>query len=247
MKINTLFKEDNEIVLKSLPDKSIDMILEDMPYNNTDLGFEYQVNLENYWKERLRVIKDNGVIALTAQQPLVTDLINSNRKMFRYEIIWEKNRYMGFLNARKMPLRGHENILIFYKKLPTYNPQKTIATSLRVNNKRKANTKVSGHYTNYKPTDYVDDGLRYPHSVLKVPGSTGKDHFHPTQKPLQLFSWLIRSYTNPGETVFDGYVGAGTTAVAAIKEKRNFIACEWGDYYDRAAAWIERTKHEEGL
>jgi site-specific DNA-methyltransferase (adenine-specific) len=243
LKKDILYKEDNQIILKSLPDKCLDMILEDMPYNNTDLKFEYKVDLQAYWEERLRAIKDNGVIALTAQQPFVTDIINSNRKMFRYEIIWEKNKYMGFLNANKMPLRGHENILIFYKKLPTYNPQKVMATAMKVNNRiRKVSSRTSQHYTSYNAVDYNDDGSRFPHSVLKVPGSTGKDHFHPTQKPLSLFSWLIRTYTNPGELVFDGFAGAATTAVAAIANGRKFIACEWGDeYYDRAQERIKNA------
>ena len=184
------------------------------------------------------MIKDNGAIVLTAQQPFVTELINSQRKNFRYEIIWHKSNAQGFLDANRKPLRAHENILIFYKKQPVYNPQKTISDtpSLRKNSK-----KGGRQYANFRNLEYHghSDYSRFPTSVLSFSNWNGT-HFgkktkdairHPTQKPLDLFRWIIRTYTNEQDIVFDGFAGSGTTGVASIMEKRNFICCEWTEEY----------------
>jgi len=247
--LNKIHLADNSEVLKAIPDKSIDMILEDMPYNNTSLHFDYAVDLQKFWAERLRVIKDNGAIVLTSQQPFTTDLINSNRKLFRFELIWEKTMKMGFYNANKMPLRGHENILVFYKKAPVYNPQKystgkiTNRTSIQKENRYKG-------YGDAKPSVYQRTEWRHPHSVIKVSnwngalfGDNSKAVVHPTQKPIELFSWLIKSFTNPGATVFDGFAGSGTTALACIQENRNYVCCEWDEkYFQLAVNRINKTE-----
>jgi site-specific DNA-methyltransferase (adenine-specific) len=207
-----------------------------MPYNTTRLHFDYKVDLAAYWSERLRIIKDQGAIILTAQQPFATDLINSCRKYFRYEIIWEKTMKLGFLNAKKMPLRGHENILIFYKKLPVYHPQKYKVIQGGRSVTIKGNGNTYDGYGEFKRIDYKDDGTRYPHSVIRFSNGhsfaeNADDHFHPTQKPLDLFRWLIRSYSSLGDLVFDGYSGSGTTAIACVLEKRKFISCETDPVY----------------
>ena len=132
--------------MAQLPDKSLDLILEDMPYNNTNLAFEYAVDLEQFWLARLPKIKENGAIILTGQQPFSTDLIVSNRKMFRYEIVSKKTQPVGFLDAKRRPLRAHENILIFYKKTPTYNPQKTIKKDAPIGRTRKMRADHTKHY-----------------------------------------------------------------------------------------------------
>lgn len=249
--ISKIHYSDNAAILAQLPDKSLDLILEDLPYNTTKLKFEYAVDLKAYWAERLRVIKDNGAIILTSQQPFTTDLIVSNRKLFRYEIIWEKTMFLGFLNANKMPLRGHENILIFYKKLPTYNPQKTF-NNREIGHVRSSNRGRYSGYGDHTLTEYVDDGTRFPSTVLRVSNQNGaifgrtKDVTkHPTQKPVELFSWLIRTYTNEGDLVFDGFSGSGTTAISCLRENRKFIVCEWNkEYFDSAEARLiaEREK-----
>jgi len=250
--MNEIHFKDNIEILRGLPDKSIDLILEDMPYNTTNLHFEYAVDFVEYWKERTRVIKDNGAIVLFGVQPFFTDLIQSNRKLFRYEIIWQKTQKTNFPNAKKMPLRGHENIGVFYKKLPTYNPQKYYSpTSYR--HTRKKTPKQGLEYEGYSggfsdKYQYTNDnGMVYPDSIIKFSnwngalfGNADNATIHPTQKPLDLFRWIIRTYTNEGDTVFDGYVGSGTTALACIEEKRQFIVCEWNEeYYIKAKKRIE--------
>lgn len=248
--INKLHNCDNVEILAQLPDKSLDLILEDMPYNNTNLAFEYAVDLEKYWSARLPKIKDNGAIILTGQQPFSSDLIVSNRKMFRYEIIWKKTQPLGFLDAKKRPLRAHENILVFFKKTPTYNPQKTLKNDVPIGRTRKMRAGRADHYHKMRTGQYVEDGTRYPLSVLEISNWNGggfvpntQKAIHPTQKPVELFSWLIRSYTNEGDLVFDGFGGSGTTAVSCLWEKRNFIVCEWDKkYFDQSQA---RLKDEQ--
>jgi len=246
---NKMHNRDNAEILAQLPDKSLDLILEDMPYNNTNLAFEYAVDLEKFWAARLPKIKDNGAIVLTGQQPFSSDLILSNRKMFRYEIIWKKTQALGFLDAKKKPLRAHENILIFYKKLPTYNPQKTIKKDAPIGRTRKMRADRADHYQQMRTGQYVEDVTRYPVSVLEISNWNGggfvkgrEKAIHPTQKPVELWAWLIRTFTNPGDLVFDGFGGSGTTAIAAMREKRNFVVCEWDkDFFDRA---VERMAKE---
>lgn len=242
--INQIHNEDNTKILAQLPDKSIDLILEDMPYNNTNLAFEYAVDLESFWAARLPKIKDNGAIILTGQQPFSSDLIVSNRKMFRYELVWKKTQPLGFLDAKKKPLRAHENILIFYKKPSVYNPQKTIKADAQVGRVRQMRSDRAEHYKQMRTGQYVDDGTRYPLSVIEISNWNGGGFvkvkgrgktIHPTQKPVELFVWMIRTYTNPGDLVFDGFSGSGTTAIAARQENRNFICCEWNkEYYEKS-------------
>lgn len=229
---NKIHNVDNAEILKQLPDKSVDLILEDMPYGNTNLKWDYDVDLQSYWIERLRVIKDNGAIILTGQQPFSANLIMSNPKMFRYELIWKKTQPLGFLDAKKKPLRAHENILIFYKHLPVYNPQKTKKEGVPIGRVRKMRSDRADHYHKMRTGQYVEDGTRHPLSVIEISNWNGggfvkgKKAIHPTQKPVELFSWLIRTYTNEGNLVFDGFSGSGTTAIACKQENRNFICCE---------------------
>lgn len=249
-----MFNCDNAEIIAQLPDKSVDMILEDMPYNTTNCDFEYAVDLKKYWAERLRIIKDNGVIVLTAQQPFASDLIHSCRKLFRYEIIWQKTNKLGFFNANKMPMRGHENILIFYKKLPTYNPQKYKVDVNDLGRVRKQRSDRYDGYSTDRGGQFIETGLRFPHSVITFSnhngggfGGKGKEKtVHPTQKPVELFRWLIRTYTNSGDIVFDGYGGSGTTALAATLENRKFCVCEWNEaYFDKANERLNAIKKNE--
>jgi site-specific DNA-methyltransferase (adenine-specific) len=247
--INKFINDDWANHIGNIPDGYYDMILEDMPYNNTNLEFDYAVDLKKYWESRLRIIKENGVIVLTAQQPFATDLISSCRKYFRYELIWRKAQKLGFLNANKMPLRGHENILIFYKKLPTYNPQKYYTGKKGERIRMLGETRYEGYSHVNKINKTYKEGEAYPDSVLEISnwnkslfGKTNPDHFHPTQKPVELFQWLIRTYTNEGDIILDGYAGSGTTAIACKKENRRYTCFEWDKekgYYEKAIKRLE--------
>lgn len=221
--INQIFHGDCLEIMPDFPDKSFDMILCDLPYGTTGNQWDSQIPLDALWLQYERLIKDNGVIVLTAQTPFDKVLANSNLKMLRYEWIWIKNKPSGFLNSKKMPLKLHENILVFYKKLPTYNPQKT--TGHKPVNKFK---KRSSDGSNYNSTLIGFEGGgqtdRFPVDVLFYPRD--KDRLHPTQKPIALFEYLIKTYTNEGDLILDNCLGSGTTAVAAANLNRNFTGIE---------------------
>ncbi|PFC85191.1 site-specific DNA-methyltransferase [Bacillus anthracis] len=220
--------------MKLLQDKSVDMILCDLPYGVTQNKWDVVIPFDELWKQYERVIKDNGAIVLTAAQPFSAQLIVSNPKLFRYEWIWEKTAATGHLNAKKMPMRAHESILVFYKKLPTYNPIKTTGHA-PVN----SYIKHQDDGTNYGKTKVGISGggstERYPRSVQRFATDKQKEAIHPTQKPVALFEYLIKTYTTEGETVLDNCIGSGTTAVAAINTNRNFIGFEISEEYYTAA------------
>ena len=217
-----LYMGDCLDILPEIPDGSADMILCDLPYGTTGFKWDKKLPFGRLWFEYMRIIKEHGAIALTAQQVFATDLINIGRKYFRYELIWEKGLAVGFLNANRMPLRAHENILIFYKKLPVYHPQMTQGKPYV-----KKGTGVKSVYgRTHKELPRNNEGLRYPRSVLRFASANAGNHGHPTEKPLALFEWLIRSYTDEGGTVLDNCAGSGTTAVAAEKLNRRWIAIE---------------------
>ncbi|HEB4955552.1 TPA: site-specific DNA-methyltransferase [Bacillus cereus] len=220
--------------MKLLQDKSVDMILCDLPYGVTQNKWDVVIPFDELWKQYERVIKDNGAIVLTAAQPFSAQLIVSNPKLFRYEWIWEKTAATGHLNAKKMPMRAHESILVFYKKLPTYTPIKTTGHA-PVN----SYTKHQDDGSNYGKTKIGISGggstERYPRSVQRFATDKQKESIHPTQKPVALFEYLIKTYTNEGETVLDNCIGSGTTAVAAINTNRNFIGFEISEEYCTAA------------
>ncbi|AME08513.1 hypothetical protein AUL54_00035 [Bacillus sp. SDLI1] len=236
--------------MNRVPDKTIDLIICDLPYGVTNQNkWDEILPLDELWKQYKRVIKDNGAIVLTAVKPFSSLLIASNPKMYRYDIIWEKNKSTGFLNAKKMPLRSHEEILVFYKKLPTYNPQKTTGH-------KSANTytKHTSDGTNYGETKSGISGGgqtdRYPTSVWRIPVMNNDDprKFHPTQKPVELYEKIIKTYSNEGDTVLDNCSGAGTAAIACINTNRNYICFEWNkdnpdQYYGRSLEWIK--EHEQ--
>ena len=212
-------------IMKDIPDKSIDMILADLPYQTTKNKWDLMIPLEPLWEQYNRVIKDDGAIVLFSQQPFTSILVTSNLKHYRHEWIWEKEQGTGFLNAKKMPLKNHENILVFYKKLPTYNPQ--MRTGFK-----PYKTKKGHHGSNYgedKGALTESNGERYPLTVLKF--SRDKDKLHPTQKPVALLEYLIKTYTNENDTVLDNVMGSGSTGVACINTNRNFIGIELDDKY----------------
>jgi site-specific DNA-methyltransferase (adenine-specific) len=238
--MNKLINADCIEVMKKLEDKSIDLILCDLPYGTTNCAWDIIIPFEELWGQYNRIIKDNGAILLFAQQPFATDLINSNRKNFRYEIVWEKSRAVGFLNAKKMPLRCHELVLVFYKKLPTYNPQFTPGKPYV--RKDTGKSKTSLYKAHWKETTFVNTGFRYPRDVVRIVDKN-EGRYHPTQKPVALAEYLIKTFTHEGETVLDNCVGSGTTAVACINTKRKYIAVEKNKEYFE----IAKTRCEEAL
>lgn len=219
-----LYNGDCLNVMKYIPDKSIDFIYADLPYATTQNSWDILIPLEPLWAEYNRIIKDNGCIALWSQMPFSAKLVMSNIDNFRYEWIIEKTKATGFLNAKRMPMKCHENVLIFYKKLPTYNPQKTTGHT-----PVHAFTKHTADGTNYGKTRFVSGGgstERYPRDVLQFKWDTQKSSEHPTQKPVSAAEYFIKTYTNEGDTVLDSCMGSGSAGVACAKLNRNFIGIE---------------------
>ena len=229
IELNKIYNEDCLEGMKRIPDKAVDMILCDLPYGTTRNKWDSIIPLEPLWDQYERVIKDNGAIVLTAQTPFDKVLGVSNLKLLRYEWIWEKTTSTGFLNAKKMPMKAHENILVFYKKLPTYNPQKTTGHPRKVSTaEHKIGSKATSNYGEHGLTGY-DSTERYPRSVQLFSTDKQKLAIHPTQKPVALFTYLIKTYTNEGETVLDTCMGGGTTAVSCIDTDRKYIGFEIGE------------------
>jgi DNA modification methylase len=230
-----LFFGDCLEVMAELPDGSIDMVCTDPPYGTTACAWDAIIPLEPMWSQLKRLIKPNGAIVLMASQPFTTSLIASNMKMFKYCLVWQKVFVSGFLNAKKQPLRKHEDIIVFYQQQPSYNPQCT--TGLRYSVFRKHSTEC---YGSQRDNSTRSDGTRYPVSVVGVPYK--REGLHPTQKPVALMEYLIKTYSNEGETVLDFTMGSGTTGVAAINTSRRFVGIENNrKYFDVA---IDRCRKE---
>lgn len=231
--IDKVIEGDCLEVMPRIPDKSIDMILCDLPYGTTQNKWDSVIDLDKLWKEYKRIIKDNGAIVLTSQGVFTAKLILSNEDWFKYKIVWIKSKSTNFLNAKKQPLRKHEDICIFYKKQPTYNPQMTEGESYDKGIRKDQNT---GSYGDFKPRHVQSNGMRYPNDVLRIDieedfiyvktaEAEGKV-YHPTQKPVELGRYLIRTFTNPGDIVLDNACGSGSFLVAAAIEKRRYIGIE---------------------
>lgn len=217
-------------ILPEIPSASVDMIFTDLPYGTTKNTWDSPIDFSALWSEYERIIKDNGVIALWSQSPFDKVLACSNLKLFRYEWIIEKTSATGFLNAHKMPMKAHENILIFYKKLPTYNPQMTHGHTRKVSTAyHKRNSKKTTNYGAHGLTSY-DSTDRYPRDVLRFKWDKQKSALCPTQKPVAACEYMIRTYTNTGDTVLDSCMGSGTTGVAAMNLCRKFIGIEIDPY-----------------
>ena len=226
LEINQIYQGDCLEIMKLIVDKSISLILCDLPYGVTQNKEDKVIDLEILWQQYKRIIKDDGVIALTSQFPFTIDLINSNRSMFKYDLIWDKVLVSGFLNANRMPLRIHEHILIFYKKLGTYNPQKTIGEKNHPKGKEKKTAN-----NNYGEHGFVDNweilgDLKHPTSILRISKPHPNVALHRTEKPVELAEYLIKTYTNKGDLVLDNCIGSGWTAIACVKTNRKFIGIE---------------------
>lgn len=222
--LNSVIEGDCLDVMKAIPDKSIDMVLCDLPYGTTQNKWDSEIDLNKLWREYKRIVKDNGAIILTSQGIFTAKLILSNEKMFKYKIVWIKSKATNFLNAKKQPLRKHEDICVFYKKQPTYNPQMTLGDPY---NKGVRKNQLTGSYGVFSPVKVESQGLRYPTDLVyfKTPESEGKV-YHSTQKPVELGRYLIKTYSNEGDLILDNTCGSGSFLVSAILENRNFIGIE---------------------
>jgi DNA modification methylase len=234
--LNQVIQGDCLDVMPNIPDKSINMILCDLPYGTTQNKWDSVIDLSKLWKEYTRIIKDDGVIALTSQGLFTAKLIMSNEEWFKYKIVWIKSKSTNFLNAKKQPLRKHEDICIFYKQQPTYNPQMTNGEAY---DKGFRKDQYTGSYGDFKPRHVKSNGERYPNDVVcfpeqptiedfvyfKTAESEGKV-YHPTQKPVELGRYLIRTFTNPGDVVLDNACGSGSFLLSALLDGRQYIGIE---------------------
>lgn len=226
-----LFHGDCMKVLENLETDSVDMVMVDLPYGTTQCKWDSILSLEDLWKQYNRVCKKNAAMVFTAAQPFTSYLVMSNPKCFKYSWVWEKSKATGYLNAKKMPMRAHEDICVFYRKPPVYNPQMVAGAPY---NKGKAHRPTDVYGEQKSVLVKNDTGLRYPRTVqyFKTAESEGKV-LHPTQKPVSLMKYLIETYTNEGQIVLDNTMGSGTTGVACVKSNRSFIGIEMDkNYFD---------------
>lgn len=222
--LNNILEGDCLEIMPKIPENSIDMLLVDLPYGTTQNKWDSVIPLEELWKEYNRIVKDNGAMIFTASGLFTAQLMLSNPKDYKYKIVWEKSKPTNFLNAKIQPLRKHEDIVVFYKKQPVYNPQMTRGEAY---SKGIRKNQLTGSYGDFNPVLVESDGDRYPVDVIyfKTAESEGKV-VHPTQKPVELARYLIRTYTNIGDVVLDNTCGSGSFLVAALLEGRNFIGIE---------------------
>jgi len=233
-----LFQGDCLDIMPTIPTGTVDMVLCDLPYGTTQNKWDCPLALSVLWANYARITKPSAALVFTAQTPFDKTLGVSNIAQLRYEWVWEKNVATGFMNAKKMPLKAHENVLVFYRELPQYNPQ--FEPGKPYTAKRKGNVDTGENYGKVgitQRTDTVNNGLRYPQTVIKCARETGE---HPTQKPVALMEYLIKTYTNEGDTVLDNCMGSGTTGVACVNTGRKFIGIEKdATYYETAKKRLE--------
>ena len=235
MEYNQIIQGDCVEVMQEIKDKSIDMILCDLPYGTTACKWDIIIPFEPLWKQYKRIIKDNGAIVLTASQPFTSALVMSNIKMFKYELIWDKNYGGSPGTAKYRPMPSHESILIFGKNKLVYNPQMKIGkpyTDKRyITKPKKLNINKNEHKFGYiNNVGAINKGTRFPLSVIKIQRHNTRGQ-HPTQKPVPLFEYLIKTYTNEGDLVLDNCAGSFTTAIASENLKRNWICIEKEEKY----------------
>ena len=233
-----LYKGNCLEIMTKIPNKSVDMICCDLPYGTTQNKLDIVIPFEPLWEQYERIIKDDGCIALFAQGLFYVDLVNSNRKLFRYDLVWDKVLISGFLNAKRMPLRQHEQIAIFYKKLPLYNPQFTQGKPLHSKGLNYVNKEIKNqNYGNFQHTDDSRKGSteKYPTSILRFPKPHPSIAKHRTEKSIECLEWLIKTYTNEEDTVLDNCMGAGSCGIACKNTNRKFIGIELDENYFKIA------------
>ena len=247
LEINKIYLGDCLQVMKDIADKSIDMVLCDLPYGTTDIYWDCLVDMFELWKEYNRITKSNAAIVLTSSQPFTSKLIMSNINNFKYVWIWDKvNRFTGYGNVSFMPLKRHEDVCVFVKQgKPTFNKQMEVGMpyiAKRTGKKPEVYSKGS-----LNPKNGINIGTRNPTDIISIKADRKKEMGkHPTQKPIELFEYLVKTYTNAGELVLDNCIGSGTTAVACVNTGRNFIGIEKDDkYFEIANKRIEEAKRKQ--
>ena len=240
MELNKLYNQDCLIGMKALPDKSIDMVLCDLPYGTTTCKWDVVIPFEPLWEQYNRIIKDNGAIVLFGSEPFSSYLRMSNIKNYKYDWVWNKKQSGNPLLAKKQPMKSHENICVFYKKQATYNPK--METRGKIRNKGTKQQLNSGNFLRSGEMDTRSfNNIYYPKTIIEISNANKRGKSHPTQKPVALFEYLIKTYTNENETVLDNCMGSGTTAIACINLNRNFIGFELSkEYCDIAQKRIDK-------
>lgn len=235
IELNHIYCMDCMIGMQEIDDKSVDMILCDLPYGRTHNRWDTVLPFDKLWEQYNRIIKDNGCIALFADGLFMADLMESNRKMWRYNLVWDKVLTSGFLNANRQPLRQHEEICIFYKKQPTYNPQKT--KGLPNHSKGRPKECSNNNYGEFKFADNREllGDMKHPTSILRFAKPHPSVAEHPTQKPVDLLESLIKTYSNEGDVVLDNCMGSGSTAIACINTGRQYVGFESDHAYHELA------------
>ena len=229
-----LYQGDCLEIMKEIKDKSIDMILCDLPYGTTKCKWDVVIPFDKLWEQYNRIIKNNGAIVLFGSEPFSSALRMSNLKDYKYDWVWEKTKFANFALVRKQPRKLHETISIFYKKQPTYNPQMEKGKPYKDNRTQKqdSRTMTDGETIKFSSrTPIVNEGVRFPKSIIKFGNPSGKGHLHPTQKPVELLEYLIKTYTNENDLVLDNCMGSGSTGVACKNLNRNFIGIELDENY----------------
>ena len=245
-----LYNNDCLESMTEIPDNHIDMVFCDLPYGTTRNFWDNIIPFDALWENYDRIVKDTGVVVLTSQQPFTSKLIMSNLSNFRYEWIWEKNKSTGHLNANKMVMKSHENVCIFYKKSPTYNPQRTTGHKPFNAVKSKKNIERPNELRNYghieQTLEYKGGATdRHPRSIQKFPviNNDNPNKWHPTQKPENLIEYFIKTYSNENDIVLDNCMGSGSTGIACLETNRKFVGIESNDkYFNLAKKWIEDTE-----
>ena len=226
-----LYKGDCLEIMRNIPDKSIDMILCDLPYEVSAEKWDNRIDLELLWEQYKRIIKDNGAIVLTATNPFASELVMSNKEWFRYEWIWDKEQGTNQFLKDYQPLRKHEQILVFYKNRPVYNPIMVKSWRREIKIRQETNDKITGVESKEK-ISYDSKGYKYPTTILPINRPHWREgRFHSCQKPILLMQYLIETYTNEGDVVLDNCMGSGSTGVACLNTNRKFIGIEIDDKY----------------
>ena len=244
MNIDNIYNMDCIEGMKLIPDGSVDAVICDLPYGTTVCKWDSVIPFEPLWEQYKRVTKPNAAIVLFGSEPFSSALRMSNMEMYGYDWIWKKQRPTNFYQVKWRPLKEHETISVFYQHIPTYNPQGTKDVHIKSGRKHKSGKL----YAEYNGGDYIQTTGNYPRSILSFNTDSDSERLHPTQKPVELIRYLIRTYTNEGDTVLDNCMGSGTTAVACIKEKRHFIGFELNkEYFDKAQKRIKAEQSQLSL
>lgn len=238
LEINKIYCGDCLKVMNKIDNQSIDMVLVDPPYGITRCKWDEIIPLESMWHQLKRIIKSNGAIVMTASQPFTSLLICSNKKMFKYTLVWNKTKVTGYYNVKRRPLVVHEDIVVFYNKQPLYNPLKTIGHRRKIvlaKYKKKTKSVNPDIYNKTRAFIDYDSTERYPISIIKFGNDRQRYVFHPTQKPVSLCEYLIKTYTNKNDLVLDNCIGSGTTAIACINTNRQYIGIDNSAEYCKIA------------